>query len=54
MHHFCVTVSFTFPNETRTERDITKLNPLGHSKMQNIGRSTYVEGFTVNTTAKVM
>jgi hypothetical protein len=42
------------PNETRKERDMTKLKPLGHSEMQNTGSSTYVDGFTVNTTAKVI
>jgi len=45
---------FTSPNETRKETDIRKLKPLGHSEMQNIGGSTYVDGFTVNTTVKVM
>jgi hypothetical protein len=25
LHHFCITVSFTSPNETRKERDIIKL-----------------------------
>jgi len=29
-----------------------KEEPLGHSEMQNIGSSTYVDGFTVNTTVK--
>jgi len=53
LHYFFVTVSFTTPNETRKERDITKFKPLGHSEMQNIGSSTYVDGFTVNTTVKV-
>ena len=36
---FCtisVLVSFTFPNETRKERVIIKLQPLGHSEMQNM------------------
>jgi hypothetical protein len=42
------------PNETRKERDITKLKPVGLSEMQNMGSSTYVDGFTVNTTVKVM
>jgi len=42
------------PNETRKEKDITKLKPLVHSEMQNILSSTYVDGFTVNTTAKVV
>jgi hypothetical protein len=36
LHHFCVTVSFTSPDETRKERDIIKLKPLGHSDMQNM------------------
>jgi hypothetical protein len=49
-----VTVTFISPNETRKERDIKKLKLLGHSEMQNIGSSTYVDGFTVNTTAKVI
>ena len=31
-----VLVSFTSPNETRKERDIIKLQSLGHSKMQNM------------------
>ena len=30
-----VTVSFMSPNETRKERDITKLKPLDQSEMQN-------------------
>ena len=46
MHHFCVTVSFTSPNETREERDITKFKPLGHSEMQNIGNSKYVDEYS--------
>jgi hypothetical protein len=29
---------------------MTKLKPLGHSEMQNIGSSTYVDGFTVKVT----
>jgi hypothetical protein len=49
-----VTVSFISPNETRKEKDITKLKPLGHSEIRNIGNSTYVDGFTVNTTAEVI
>jgi hypothetical protein len=53
LHHFFGGF-FTSPNETRKERDITKLKPLHHSEMQNIGSSMYVEGFTVNTTAKVI
>ena len=54
MHHFCVTVSFTSPNEIRKESDITILKPLSHSEMQNIGSSTFVDGFKVNTTFKVI
>ena len=54
LHHFCATVSFTSPNETRKERNITELKPLGHSEIQNIGSCTYVDGFTVNTTVKVI
>jgi hypothetical protein len=46
--HFCVTV------EAKEVRDITKLKLLGYSEVQNIGSSIYVDGFTVNTTAKVM
>ena len=29
-----------------------KEEPLGHSEIQNIGSSIYVDGFTVNTTVK--
>ena len=54
LHHICVTVSFTSPNERRKERDITKLKPQGLSQMQNIGSSTYVDGFTVNTSVNVI
>jgi hypothetical protein len=49
-----VTVSVISSNEIRKERDITKLKCLGHSEMQNIGNSTYVDGFTINTTAEVI
>jgi hypothetical protein len=35
LHHFCVTISFTSPNETRNERDTIKLK-LGHSEMKNM------------------
>jgi len=38
----------------RKERDITKLKPLGHSEMQNNGSSTYVDGFKVSTTFRVI
>jgi len=31
-----VTFPFTSPNETRQERDIIKLQPLGQSEMQNM------------------
>jgi hypothetical protein len=31
-----VLVSFTFPSETRKERYIIKLKPLGYSEMQNM------------------
>jgi len=47
-------LSFTFPNKMRKERDITKLKLLGHSEVQNNGSSTYVDGFKVNTTFKVI
>jgi hypothetical protein len=36
LHHLCITVSFTSPNETRKERDIIKLELLGHPEMQNM------------------
>jgi hypothetical protein len=54
LHHFHATVSFTSWNETRKEIDITKLKPIGHSEMQNIGSFTYVVGFTVSTSVKVV
>jgi hypothetical protein len=50
----CVIGSFTSPNETRKERDITKLEPLGHSETQNTGSSTYVDEFTVKATIRVI
>jgi len=54
LHHFFVTVSFTSPNETRKEKDVTNLKHLDHSEMQNIGSSTDVNEFTVNATIEVI
>ena len=34
--NFYVTVSFIYTNETRKERDIKKLQPLGDCEMQNM------------------
>jgi hypothetical protein len=32
--------------------DITKLKAASHSEMQNVTSSTYIDGFTVNTTTQ--
>jgi len=50
LHQLCVTVSTAWSNETRKEKDILTLKAASHTEMQNDGCSTYVDGFTFNTT----
>jgi len=50
LHQLCVTVSTAWSNETGKEKDILTLKAASHTEMQNDGCSTYVDGFTFNTT----
>jgi len=43
---------FYFPKWNKKGKRYNKIKTLDHSERQNIGSSTYVDGFTVNTTVK--
>ena len=45
-------VSNASSNETKKLKNITKLKAASHSEMQNVMRSIYTDGFTVNTTTQ--
>jgi len=45
-------VSTALSNETRKYEDIAKLKAASHSETQNVMSSTYIDGFTVNTTTQ--
>jgi hypothetical protein len=45
-------VSTALSNETTKEKNITKLKAASHPETQNITSSTYIDGFTVNTTTQ--
>jgi hypothetical protein len=46
-------LQFVVPHQMKQEsKRIPKLKAASHSEMQNVGSSTYVDGFTVNSTTQ--
>jgi len=43
-----------FPKRNKRVKNITKLKPLSHSEVQNVGSSTQVDGSADNTATQVI